>query len=193
MALRVGFVGLLAGLVLASPAQAASELSCIDTGYADKDVAALETFYGEFKIKDNGESAGLDRFVQGFAARAGECAGTHGWSVDALTDAVFYRTATVLETALLRHAPLSAPDMAKMEAAFARADKARIRAIFGPMIEAEANGTKAPEIDQKDAVYIGMLLMSAGVPMTDETGEFAGALIAARVMKDMFAEKFAAQ
>lgn len=179
------------GLAFAVPASAATHIECVDGGYSAQDTATIQKYLADFKADSFDKQSGGDKLVPIFGARAGECAGKYGWSVDAISDSVFYRMASLLEQGLNAHTPFTPEQMQKLNAALARADKDKLRRIFGPMVEPETSGKNAPAPDEKDSVYLGMLLMSSGLPLDDKTGEFAGALIGARTMKDIFAEKFA--
>lgn len=183
----------LIGLAAAIPAVAASGLDCVDSGYSAKDSAAIETFLANFSMSDFQGQSGIEKLVPVLAARAGECAGEHGWSVEAISDSVYYSTATVLSRALARHSPFTPEQVQRLDAALERADKARLRKIFGPMVEAQAGDKPAADPDGQDSIYLGMMLMSSGVPLDEKGGEYAGAVIATRMMREIYAEKFAAR
>ncbi|EIZ79979.1 hypothetical protein WSK_1345 [Novosphingobium sp. Rr 2-17] len=178
---------------LPASAMAATNIECIDSGYSAKDTATLGKYFANFRYEtfDNGA---MEKLVPIFAARAGECASEYGWSVDAISDAVFYRTSELLGQALTQRPPYKPEDMKKLETALARADPARMRKIFGPIVQAQIENSKASEMSGTDETYLGMLLMSSGLPMEGKhVAEFAGALIGARIMKQIYAEKFAAR
>lgn len=176
---------------IAAPASAASHLECVDTGYSAQGQAAIEKFLTDFDVANFEKQSAGGAVIPVFGARAGECAGQHGWSMDAISDSVFYRMAALLEQGLRRHSPYTVEQMQRLDAALARADKDRLNRMFGPMMDMEQRSGPHAQPNPEDRMYLGMLLLSSGVPLDEKSGKFAGTLIGALVMKDIYARKFA--
>ena len=183
----------LAGAAMAAqPALAAANLECIDAGYSAEQEKIFDAYYAGFTIAslDSEESDGSNALVDPVASRAASCALEHGWSQDAIFNAIVFRMSVMLAAALEVKTPLTSEQMSSLEAALAKADQARLRAILGPGIEASLKGQPDPEMSDDDALYLGLLVIGAGLPMEQTYSEYAGALLGARMMAEMAAEKF---
>lgn len=170
-------------------ALAADNLACIEEGYSGEELASFSSFYDSFQVAEleNGPSPEI---VTAVTRRAGECAELHGWSGEAIEDAVFYRFSFVLHTALERHSPLTPAQMRRVSDAVAGADQERLNRIMGDVVEAAMNGQPAPEQSESDMIFVGRVLLRSGVPMTQGNGEYIGALIGARVMGERVRQRF---
>lgn len=182
----------MAGAALASvPSLAATNLECIEQGYTPGQDKVFNDFYASFTIASLDDEEGSNEHIAPIAARAGDCAQVHGWSPEAVTNAIFYRTSRMLAHALELKTPLMPEQMDRLNEAIANADQARLRAILVPQIEASMKGEEGPALLEQDQLYLGLIVLGAGLPLDQANSEYAGALLGARMVADIAAEKFA--
>jgi hypothetical protein len=177
--------------LIAVPAQAAENIACMDAGYTTEDMATLERHSAALTM-DRLSGGAPQEVISIIATRAGDCADANGWSPDAISDAVLYRSAQFLRTSLARVGPMTPAQLARFDRAVAAADQSRLRRIFG-QIERNATNERPPEqgINNSDAEFLGRIFMSSGMPMNQQFAEFGGALIAARMLGLTAQERFA--
>jgi hypothetical protein len=181
----------LMGAALAvAPAWAATGLECMNEGYTAEQEKVFEDFYAGFTVASLDEEGGSEAQLDPIVTRAGDCAQIHGWAPDATTNAIFYRMSTMLAHALELKTPLTPEQMGRLNLALANADQTRLRAILGPQIEASMSGEEAPEMSERDEIYLGRVVLGAALPQEQATSEYAGALLGARMMAEIAAEKF---
>jgi len=182
----------IAGLVLAaSPSLAATNLECIDEGYTAEEEKVFKDFYDGFTVASLDEEDSQQAHVEPVANRAADCTIAQGWSPDAMLHAVFYRMSTMLSHALELKTPLTSEQLGKLNEAIANADQAKLREILGPQIEASMNDEASPPMSKNDELYLGLLVLGAGLPAEQGISEYAGALLGARMMAEIAAERFA--
>jgi hypothetical protein len=185
----------LAGLGLAaSPALAARNLECMNSGYSEEQEQIFADYLENFTVASLDEEEDEDTpdpLVDPVSDRAVQCTLEHGWSPDAIYYAITYRLAVLLERALELKTPLSEEEMARMNKAIANADQDRLRAILGPDIEASLNNEDGPEMSEQDELYLGLLVLGSGLPMEESYSNYIGLVLGARMMIDITSEKFA--
>lgn len=194
--MRGWFIGtvLTATAVFAQPVFAATGLECIEDGYTAEQQQVFDDYFVEFTADSlsGGQDDGSGRLAEPISSRATECAAEHGWSPDAVYDAIIFRLSVLLAAALEVKTPLTPEQMAALEDAIADADQEKLRAVLGPGIEASLKGQDGPELTEEDKLFLGMIFVGAGLPEEQGYSEYAGALLGARLMAEMAAEKFAA-
>lgn len=173
-------------------AQAAENIACIDEGYSSEEIASFSRYYDSFQFAEI-ERGPPPEILAAVTRRAGECADLHGWSGDAIEDAVFYRYSAIVLAALERNVPFTPSQMRRLNDAFAAADQARLNRIMGDIVEASMNGRPAPAQSESDNLFMGRVLLRSGVPVTERNAEYIGALIGARVMGERLRQRFAAR
>ncbi|MDG2003473.1 MAG: hypothetical protein P8J20_09095 [Novosphingobium sp.] len=184
-------VAVLGALLASSPSQAANGLECILGGYTAEQQQVFADYYSGFTAASLEQEDASDAHVNAIATRAVACAGLHSWPPDAITNAVYYRLSNMLAHALELKTPLTPEQMVSLNATLENADQTRLRATLGPGIEASMAGEEGPEMSDEDKTYLGLLVIQAGLPTDRPSSEFFGALLGARMMADIAAEKFA--
>ena len=174
---------------LPSASLAAPSIDCMDQGYSAAETADFERFYSSFRLSQLEAGPGSE-ILAAVTRRSGECAEMHGWSGEAIEDAVIYRFFGVLQTALERNSPFTEVQMRRLSAAVAATDQERLGRIVRALVNAGMNGELTPEQSQSDLTFLGRILIRAGVPVTEETGRFAGALIAAWITREQVSRRF---
>ena len=175
-----------------STSSAADNLACIEQGYSAGESASFERFYESLRVENLNSDMPPD-ILAAVTRQAGECADAHDWPPEAIEDAVLYRLATILRTALERRSPLTPAQMRRITEAVASADQERLGRIFGAIEEAAMNGEDEPQPSDSDSVFIGRILLRSGVPMTESNAQYAGAVIGARMMGERAQQRFAAR
>ena len=184
----------LAAMALAvQPAHAASNLECIDDGYTAQQEEIFADYFRGFTVESLEAEAddASGSLIPPISDRAAHCTLEHGWSQQAILNAIIFRMSVLLAAALEVKTPLTPDQMAGLEEALAKADRARLRAILGPGIEASIKGEPEPEMSEDDKTYLGMIVLAAGLPTDQGFPEYVGALLGARMMAEIAAEKFA--
>ena len=178
--------------VLIGTAHAATNITCVDEGYTGEDTASLERFYTAFRPEELRDRSLPPDIFAAVTRRVGECADLHDWPAAALEDATLYRMASILKVALDRHNPLTPPQMRRLEEAISSVDQTRLNRIFGGILDAAMDGTRATPSDG-DTAFLGRLFLRAGIPATQANGEYVGALMAARIMAAQTQARFASR
>jgi len=175
----------------ATASRAADNLDCVSTGYTAEIAAEIDSFQGIFNA-GNGWGPELPQSVFGaVTGRAGQCAEQHGWSPEAIEDAVFFQMFSILRGGVARGTPLSSTQMQRVDQALAGPDQERLRAIVGRQVDSVLGGAEAPEPTEAENMFIGRLILRAGVPVTEENGHYVGAYMASVVMPQVIAARFA--
>jgi len=186
--------GSIAAALFAIPlgAHAADHLDCMAQGYDAEQEKVIESFVGSFDTKSlKSEPSGA--LMGALSARAGACADQHGWSPNAILNAVFHQTGAMMEAGLRRHSPLSDADMVRLLRAINRADQQRLWPILENMMGPFMSGEEAEEPSKDDNLYLGLVILSSGIPDNDTSTKFAGALLAAQAIQRLAAKRFASE
>lgn len=184
----------LAALALgwAAPAQAATDLECVDGGYSTEEMSQIRSFQEGFAVDSFANQEPPPEILGAIITRAGTCSEAHGWSPEAIEQAVIYRLFNLLEQTLTLRSPLTGTQMDRLSAALASADQQRVRRVFGGIADAVLGGQEEPEVGNSDEMFLASILMRSGIPYSESNGEFAGAWLAAKVLTEVVAERFAA-
>lgn len=189
----IGATGLAVVLAVAPvSAQAADHLDCMADGY---DAAAQKTIDDAIVSMDmrgkDSEKPSLGDLMSMLSAHAGTCADQHGWTSGAILDAMFYQTGVVMEKGLRRNSPLSAADMLRLDKAAAEADQDRLWPVLENMVAASMFGDgTGKDVSEEDELYVGLVVLSSGIPVTDANNEYAGALLASRAIQRLARKRF---
>ena len=183
--------GMAAMLFAVSPAHAATHLDCMAQPYAGKDKEVIDKYVGAYGSKSaskNGPDSGPVLSV--FSARAGTCGDQHGWAPNAIMNAVFYQLGVAMEQGVRRRSPLSAAEMARLERAVAAADQDRLWGPLEAMMNATIFGGEGAELSDDDDTYLGLVIVSSGIPINNTNSEFAGELLAAQAIQRLVSKRF---
>lgn len=173
------------------PSHAAENLECIESGYTAAEQKVFDDFYAGFSMGKLDEDGSSDAHIGAISRRAGDCAERNDWQSDAIKQAILYRMSTMLAKALELKTPLTPEQLGRLDKALAEADQEKLRSILGPQIEAGMQGNEGPEMSDDDQVYLGLVVLGAGLPLDQTHSEYVGALLGARMMARIAAEKFA--
>ena len=61
------------------------------------------------------------------------------------------------------------------------------------LVDAAMAGQPAPEPSEEDNVFLGTVILGSGIPTSEVSLNFAGSWIGAKMMRDIAAERFAAE
>lgn len=183
--------GMAALLFVVGPghAVAAENLGCVQD-YDAAQVKAIDDFVRDFDLDGLDGRDPPEALLEVYSARAGICADQHKWSSDAVLYAVFYQIGMTLERALRAHSPLSEADMARFDRTVVGADQNRLWPILEKMVGGSVFGTEAEELSESDEMFLGMLILSSGIPANEKNSGFAGALLAAQAMQRYSSQHF---
>ena len=90
----------------------------------------------------------------------------------------------------MSHSPLTPTQMQRLEQVITSADQERLGQIVGEVLDEASEGRQATPSDA-DNMYMGRLIIRAGIPATESNGEFVGAFIAAQIMSERSQRRFA--
>lgn len=173
--------------------QAADHLDCVAQGYDAAQQKTIDGFVKTFTADKLDKGKTRSDLMSVFAVRAGVCADEYGWSPDAILNAVFYQVGAVMEKGLRHNTPLSGPDMVRLEKAIAAADQDRLWPVLEKMMGATIFGDPAEDVTDEDNLYLGLVIMSSGIPMNDKNGSFAGALLASQAIQRLAGKRFGSE
>ncbi|AZI34752.1 hypothetical protein NT2_02_03530 [Caenibius tardaugens NBRC 16725] len=173
----------------AGQAVAATDMNCVEA-YDAAQVMAIDDFVRDFDLDGLDGRDPPEALLEVYSARAGACADQHNWSSDAVLYAVFYQIGRTLERALRAHAPLSEADLARFDRTVAGADQNRLWPILEKMVGGSVFGTETDELSESDEMFLGMLILSSGIPANEKNSGFAGALLAAQAMQRYSSQHF---
>jgi hypothetical protein len=182
--------------VAVSPAMAAENLRCMDSGYEQQANQAQAKFVAlyDFDKWSKGEAEGATEMMDAVSKRADACADQHGWSPAAFESAVNARLGHLLYLGIERMALLSPTQFTALTKAVDEADRPRLYRMFGiskALVDYETLDADdlPPEADQ---LYLLGIVQGAGINADSDLGRIAGALIAARLTRHFAVERFAA-
>ena len=175
-------------------AQAADHLDCMAQPYEAKDQKVIDTYIGGYRLQD---SKGPDTapLINVLTQRAGICSDTHQWAPQAIMNAVLYQLGATMEQGLRSKSPLAPADMARLEKAIAAADRQRLWPVLERMMGVTLFGDTEAALDDTaskgdDETFLGLLIMSSGIPINDTNNEFAGALLASQAIQRLAGKRF---
>lgn len=189
--------GLLAAGALAfvaPPAWAANNLACMDGVLIGDHKSMFDDYFKTFRVDKllaEGPSRSLFAIV---TERAGLCADEHGWSPAAIEQAVLYMTmGRMWNEGLETQTIFTAAQWQRVRQVYATMDKAILRRLLEPALDAAFAGEKGPseQATEADAMYFGRMMLKTGLPMTEENAKFLGNWMASMLMMDIFSERFA--
>jgi hypothetical protein len=188
-------VSCFAAAVVTAPmqAQAADHLDCMAQPYEAKDQKAIDTYIDNLSAKDS-KGPSTSPLIDMFTQRAGTCADKYQWAPQAIVSAVFFQFGATIEQGLRSKSPLSPADMARLEKAIAAADQDRLWGVIERMMGVSLFGDveAAPDTASKDSdeQYLGLVIISSGIPVNDTNSEFAGALLASQAIQRQAGKRF---
>lgn len=172
--------------------RAADHLDCMAQGYDAEQEQVIASFIAALDAADQ-KSEPSGPLMAALSAHAGACADRHGWSPAAILNAIFHQTGAMMEAGLRGNSPLSDADMARLEKAIAGADQQRLWPILERMMGPLMTGAEAGEPSADDTLYLGLVIMSSGIPVDERNTKFAGALLAAQAIQRLAAQRFASE
>jgi hypothetical protein len=193
MALKVWAFTVLAVACGATPAEAADNIACVETGYSEVAQSDIDRLLSSLSL-NSFKGGGLpDEMVKIVASRAQECAKIHNWSSEALQLAGLYQLGRLATGALEAKSRIPVSQLNKLREAYKTADRAIMNRVMGLSIEDKlaGNGPSAPSRADQD--YFTRLLVRTGIAPDDANADFIGGWWAAQDAVDTFARRFAAQ
>jgi len=174
------------------PAQAAENLDCMDSDYSSADQAVLDDFIAGFSMDSWAQEGVPDDLRVVLSNKAKACEAANAWSPAATQHALLFKIASVGLSGVEATSSLTPAQFGQIKKAMTPADQVRIRAIFQEMWEAQRAGRPTQATAQSADMFIGRLIVRSGIPGSSENAKVAGGWIAANVLRDQYAENFAA-
>ena len=179
-----------------SPASAATNLDCMNSGYSAADLKAFDEFATAFGFDDSDDAADVANanvILGPIASNAVDCAGRHGWSANAIDQAKYHYLIGLLTSAFEKNPILTSDDVVRLKSAYAKADKTELLASFGEMVRVgiEEGGDSISEPSDADAVALVQLIVDAGVPLKSDKAELAGGLLVTYAIQEITSTNFA--
>ena len=168
---------LAAPMLIATPALAAENLACIASGYSAEQTTAMDTYAASVDFRALADMpVPIATIIE---ERARTCAATHSWSAQAQTSAISYYRGAVLQRGLRANSLVTPEKLTEIDVAIDASDQAQLRRTMQRlMLFARREG---PGPDAADIGIIMPILAASGLAMSNETGTFIGAWIAARI------------
>ncbi len=187
---------LLAGvaLMLASGARAAdkAELGCIAETYTAEQRGQIDALLPRVNLLSGGADPAVDELGIVIATTAAECSETFSWNEAQLETAFLYEFGRAAELAIRRHGPLSASDIAKVDAALGKGDRTTLwNALEAQVASGMAGDTET--VEPGAALVFGAFMMETGVNLDGDMPEQVGAFLATKAMQRMSARDFSDQ
>jgi len=183
-----------AALMLASSARAAdkAELGCIAETYTAEQRGQIDELLPRFDMLGDGANPAVDEIGTVIAAAAAECSETLSWNETQLETAFLYEFGRAAELAIRRHGPLSASDIAKVDAALAKGDRTALwNALEAQVASGMAGDTET--VEPGAALVFGAFMMETGVSLDGDMPEQLGAFLATKAMQRVSARDFSDQ
>ncbi len=173
-------------------ATAAENLECINGGYSAAEQATLDNFVANFSMETWGKGGPPSEIRAVVGDRAKACAKSYRWSPEATHQAMLFKLASIGLAGVENNGPLSTDQIRLLESAMTADDKMRIRAIFDGMEKAQREGQSLDAPTRSADLFIGKLILRAGIPGSPENARAAGGWVAAKALRGRYAESFAA-
>lgn len=184
-----------AAWLVATPMQAhpADHLDCMAQPYAAKDQIVVDTYVNGFSTRGS-KGPDMAPLMSMLSERAGICADQYAWSPQAIMNAVFHQFGAAMELGLRSKSALTPADLVRLEKAITAADQDRLwgtlERMMGLALSGDAEAASDGGVDQDDETYLGLVIISSGIPLNDTNSEFAGALLASQAIQRLASKRF---
>lgn len=166
-------------------ARAADNITCIDTGYDAAEERAFADYRATFspaEFSENGPPAPLIDILVG---RGTACGQQHGWSPDAVMQAITYRVYGLSAEGVEKVSTLAPAQWDAVRKAYAALDKAILLRIIEQTL-ADA------EISEADDDHYYQTFARLGIEFADANSETVGAWLSAKTSQAQARDRFSA-
>lgn len=187
--IRTTFLVAAAALFAVPAAAQDNDLSCMQQSYTDQQKEEIATLAPDARMGGEGNPA-ADNVAQIAVGTAVECAVLHGWNEDQTMFAAYYELGRVMERGFRESDQLTGEQIAALDAALAKGDRAALWAsVEKVMVASMIEGAAQP--DASDYMVLGMF--SEELSATPEAGfdEAVGMLLGLMSMQQYSAREFA--
>lgn len=182
-----------AALTMASPAWAGdkAELACMPKAYSAEQTAEIDGLLARVDIMGEGEDPAMDGLGGVVLSVAMECASQFDWSDAEMEPALLHEFGRLMEVGFVRHGQLSASDIAKIDAALAKGNRASLWAALEEQLTQGMTGG-GDEVSDTNAEIFGQFILETGVGLEESKAEQVGVYLAAKAMQRASARQFTA-
>lgn len=181
-------------LALASGAQAGelAELDCMAKSYTTDQSREIDRLLPAVDMLAAGENPEMNALGMLVGSAAMECASSFEWDDAEFEPAVFFELGRLMEQAVRRHGPLPREDVARIDQALAKGDRA---ALWRALEEQVALGVagQPDSISNANAMVLGAFMLEIGAGLDEAKGEQVGVLLATMAMQRSSRRAFAGQ
>jgi len=182
-----------AALTMASPAWAGdkAELACISDAYSAEQTAEIDGLLARVDVMGEGEDPAMDGLGALVLGVASDCATRFGWSDAEMEPALLHEFGRLMEIGFLRHGKLAAGDIAKVDAALAKGNRASLWAALEEQLTQGMTGG-GDGVSDTNAEIFGQFILETGVGLEETKAELVGVYLAAKAMQRASARQFVA-
>jgi hypothetical protein len=183
-----------AAIMMAQPALAAGPegLACMANSYTPEQQAQLDALLPQLKIENGGaDPVGMQMGEVAIAA-ATECSTRLGWGEAQLLPAVLFEIGRFMEAAFVKHGPMSAEELERIEATLADGDRTALWEALEGEVRSGMTG-QASQDGTDNALIYGQFMLEAGFGLDTTKAEQIGILLGAKAMQRFSTREFGAQ
>ncbi|HEV2599263.1 hypothetical protein [Sphingopyxis sp.] len=172
--------------------EAAENLACMDAGYSDTEVAAMNRFVENYSLADWQAGKGLPNEVENLLAKhVRKCADSNEWPLRAVEQAVYYKISALTAMAIDANTPLNSQQMVRLGEAYSTADRKRLESIMLPALNAIFAVKAVPPPSPEEIEYLNEnITRRSGLPINTEITKYIGAWLLTRGMVDYAKQRF---
>jgi len=177
--------------VLATPAFAKSnDIACMAQGYDAPTLNKIVQLGPQVDIAAGPENTANDELSQIAVLAVKACMIEHGWNEMQAFNAILYEIGRLQEAAFRQYGPLTPEQISGIDAALATGDRSALWAILEAQAQKGIDG-RPVDVTEREAMLLGIFIVGAGLPPTEEAGEVAGLLLGMMALQRMGAREFA--
>lgn len=188
---RRALAGLVAALWTSSGvASETSPIDCMAQSYDPEQLAQIEELDADF-LRSDAQSESSGGFEEVTIVVTAGCAYEHGWNEDQIHYAMLYEGGRLGEAAYRKAGPLSAEQLAKLDAALAKRDNTEMWKLMERAVVAGVEGVEV-EFTKGEEMTLGLFIIGSGLGMGEDVGENVGSLLGLMAMQRYAQREFEA-
>ncbi len=178
--------------VLGAPAMASDGgITCMEEGYDTATLGQIEQLMGQVDIEAGDENIANAKLGQLVIEAVQFCIAEHGWNELQTFNAIIYEIGRLQELAMRQNGPLTPQEISNLDKALANGDRTQLWTIVEAQAQKGMVG-EAVDVSDREAMILGMFIVAAGIPPTEEAGEDVGLLLGMMALQRIGAREFAA-
>jgi hypothetical protein len=183
-----------AAMMMAQPALAAGpdDLTCMANSYTPQQQAELDALLPQIKIENGGDDPIGAQLSEVVVAAASDCMERLSWSESQLLPAFVFEIGRFMEVAFVRHGPMSADELERIEATLADGDRTDLWDALESDVRAGLSGQASETGTDNDLIY-AQFMREAGFGLDATKAEQIAILLGAKAMQRFSQREFGAQ